>query len=91
MYIKKAKVINCSGIHGNEANTFTHIASQFDSQIFIERADDAMKKANAKSIVFVLALCLAQNDEVIISAEGPDEEKAVNALIDCLQTLANEK
>lgn len=91
MYIKKAKIMNRLGIHGRAANTFTHVASQFDSQVFVERADDAMKKANAKSIVFVLALCLAQNDEVILSAEGPDEEKAVNALADCLQALADEE
>lgn len=91
MYVKRAKVLNHLGIHGRAANTFTHTASQFDSHIFVERADDALKKANAKSIVFVLALCLAQNDEIIISAEGPDEENAVNALTDCLQTLADEE
>ena len=91
MYIKKAKILNPLGIHGRAANKFTHAASQFDSHIFVERADDALKKANAKSIVFLLALCLKQNDEIIISAEGPDEENAVNALVDCLQTLADEE
>lgn len=91
MYIKKAAIINRLGIHGRAASTFTHVASQFDSHIFVERADDALKKANAKSIVFLLALCLNQNDEIIISAEGPDEEAAVNALTDCLQDLAEEE
>lgn len=79
------------GLHARAANTFTHVASQFDSHIFVERADDALKKANAKSIVFLLALCLNKNDEIIISAEGPDEEDAVNALTDCLQTLTDEE
>lgn len=91
MYIKKAVITNRLGIHGRAATTFTHVASQFDSHVFVERADDALKKANAKSIVFLLALCLNQNDEIIISAEGPDEEEAVNALIDCLQNLAIEE
>ena len=34
-----------------------------------------------------LALCLAQNDEIILSADGPDEKEAVEALIECLKTL----
>ena len=85
MYTKKAKVVNPLGIHA--ASVFTHTASQFSSHVFVERADDSMKKANAKSVVFVLALCLAQNDEIILSADGPDEKEAVEALIECLKTL----
>ena len=80
MYTKKAKVVNPLGIHGRAASVFTHTASQFSSHVFVERADDSMKKANAKSVVFVLALCLAQNDEIILSADGPDEKEAVEAL-----------
>ena len=87
MYTKKAKDVNPLGIHGRAASVFTHTASQFSSHVFVERADDSMKKANAKSVVFVLALCLAQNDEIILSADGPDEKEAVEALIECLKTL----
>ena len=83
MYTKKAKVVNPLGIHGRAASVFTHTASQFSSHVFVERADDSMKKANAKSVVFVLA----QNDEIILSADGPDEKEAVEALIECLKTL----
>ena len=73
MYTKKAKVVNPLGIHGRAASVFTHTASQFSSHVFVERADDSMKKANAKS--------------VILSADGPDEKEAVEALIECLKTL----
>ena len=46
------------------------------------------KKAKVVNpLVFVLALCLAQNDEIILSADGPDEKEAVEALIECLKTL----
>ena len=83
----KPKVLKTSGIQGREASVFTHTASQFSSHVFVERADDPMKKANAKSVVFVLALCLAQNDEIVLSADGPDEKEAVEALIECLKTL----
>ena len=86
MYTKKAKVVNPLGIHGRAASVFTHTASQFSSHVFVERADDSMKKANTKSVVFVLALCLAQNDEMSFLLTDRRKE-AVEALIECLKTL----
>ena len=44
MYTKKAKVVNPLGIHGRAASVFTHTASQFSSHVFVERADDSMKR-----------------------------------------------
>lgn len=37
--------------------------------------------ANAKSIISVLALGLAQGEEVELSADGPDEQQAVDSLV----------
>ena len=91
MYIKKTKIVNRLGVHGRVANAFVHKASQFESHVFVERADDAMKKANAKSIVFVLALCLNQGNEIILSAEGPDEEQAVETLVKFIETIPVEE
>ena len=91
MVVKKTKIVNRLGVHGRVANTFVHQASQFQSHVFVERADNPMKKANAKSIVFVLALCLNQGDEIIISAEGPDEEAAVDTLVAYIEGLSPEE
>lgn len=91
MTVKKTKIVNRLGVHGRVANSFVHVAGQYDSHICVERVDDPMKKANAKSIVFVLALCLNRGDEIIISAEGPDEEKAVEALVQYIETLPVEQ
>ena len=91
MVVKKTKIINRLGVHGRVANSFVHQAGQFQSHVCVERADNPMKKANAKSIVFVLALCLNQDDEIIISAEGPDEEAAVDALVAYIEGLSPEE
>ena len=91
MTVKKTKIMNRLGVHGRVANSFVHAASQFDSHVCVERVDDPMKKANAKSIVFVLALCLNQGDEIIISAEGEDEEKAVDTLVRFFENLPVEE
>lgn len=57
-------------------------ASQFDSKVYIQ-ADD--KKINAKSIMGMMSLGLGQDEEITVSAEGTDEEKAVEALAEYLQ------
>ena len=90
MTVKKTKIMNRLGVHGRVANSFVHQAGQFASHVCVERVDNPMKKANAKSIVFVLALCLNQGDEIIISAEGEDEEKAVDTLVKFIEELPEE-
>lgn len=57
-------------------------ASQFDSKVYIQSGD---RKINAKSIMGMMSLGLAQNEEVIVSAEGTDEAEAVDNLTDYLR------
>ncbi len=57
-------------------------ASQFDSKVYIMAED---KKINAKSIMGMMSLGLRQDEEVTVTAEGTDEEKAVDALAQYLQ------
>ena len=49
-------------------------ASQYKSQVYIEMDD---KKINAKSIMGMMSLGIAEGESVMISAEGADEEEAV--------------
>ena len=57
-------------------------ASQFESKVYIQSGD---RRINAKSIMGMMSLGLAQNEEVIVSAEGTDEEAAVEDLVDYLR------
>ena len=57
-------------------------ASQFESKVYIQSGE---KKINAKSIMGMMSLGIAQGAEVTISAEGPDAEKAVEELALYLQ------
>ena len=63
-----------------EATPIAHLvqlANQFKSQVYFEMDD---KKVNAKSIMGMMSLGLAQDEEVIVSAEGNDEAAAVENL-----------
>lgn len=52
-------------------------ASQFSSTVHIEVGT---KKVNAKSIMGMMSLSVFSGDEVIVIAEGTDEEDAVNEI-----------
>lgn len=77
------KVVKCaSGLHNKQATYFIQKANDFRSSIWIE-ADE--RKINAKSLLGVLSMAIVTGSEVTISAEGPDEEEAVNTLADLLE------
>jgi catabolite repression HPr-like protein len=53
------------------------VASQFDSDIYIE-VDN--KRMNAKSIMGMMALGMDSGEEVTISADGDDEQEAMKQI-----------
>jgi catabolite repression HPr-like protein len=59
------------------------IASQFESRIFILDKD---KKINAKSIMGMMSLNIGNGSELVVSAEGEDDEAAVKAVADYIET-----
>lgn len=77
-------IINKLGLHARAASRLASLASQFDSDITIQKVDRAV---NAKSIMEVMMLAAAKGSEVEISAQGCDENDAVNALT----SLINDK
>ncbi|MBO5551773.1 MAG: HPr family phosphocarrier protein [Lachnospiraceae bacterium] len=52
-------------------------ASQFESRIYIDCGE---KHVNAKSIMGMMTLELTNGTELVISAEGADEEEALERL-----------
>ncbi len=63
-----------------EATPIAHLvqlANQFSSSVYFEMGE---VKVNAKSIMGMMSLVLAAGSEVVINADGEDEEKAIEAL-----------
>ena len=52
-------------------------AGRFDSRIYLEIGT---KKVNAKSIMGMMSLGLTNGDELTVTADGEDEEAAVNGI-----------
>lgn len=61
------------------------IASRFESRIYMAAGT---RKVNAKSIMGMMALGLDDGEEINVSADGADEEAAVEALTGYLSGIA---
>lgn len=68
-----------TGLHARPAARFVQEANQYHSEIYIVKGN---KKVNAKSIMGVMSLAVAKGTEITIIADGTDEQKAVEALVE---------
>ena len=77
MVSEDLKVINPSGLHLRPAGSLCKEALKFASKIKIIFGDST---ANAKSVLSVLATCVKCGDTITITCEGKDENEAMDAL-----------
>jgi phosphocarrier protein len=73
----QAPIVNKLGLHARAAAKLTHIASGFQSDIWLSRAG---RRVNAKSIMGVMMLAAGKGSTVTIEAEGADAQAALAAL-----------
>ena len=77
MTSRSVTVVNPLGLHARAAARFVHLATRFDSQVRVGRDSKVM---DGKSIMGILLLAAARGTSLTITAEGPDEQAAVDAL-----------
>ena len=77
---RNVRVSNDLGLHLRAAGVLVQMAGGFASEITLERDGGSGQRANAKSIMSVLALAAARGTELVVEAEGTDAERAVEAL-----------
>jgi phosphocarrier protein HPr len=70
-------VTNALGIHARAAARFVHAATAYQSQIRVARDGQVV---DGKSIMGLLLLAASRGTTLEISAEGPDEAEAIDAL-----------
>ena len=81
--VSKEIIVRCeSGLHNKQATYFVQKANEFESSIWVESEN---RKMNAKSLLGIMSLGIITGASVTLSAEGPDEEEAVNALENLMQ------
>lgn len=78
MYVKDVKVENQVGLHARPATFFIQKANEFKSSIWVEKEE---RRVNAKSLLGVLSLGIVGGTAIKISADGIDEQLAVDSLV----------
>ena len=76
--VSKSRTINIpKGLEARPVALLVQVASQYESSIYVEIQE---KKVNAKSIMGMMSLGLAEGEKITIIANGPDENDAVEAI-----------
>ena len=83
MVKKEVTITNNVGLHARPATFFIQKANTFKSSVWIEKDD---RKVNAKSLLGVLSLGIAQGTSIAIIADGSDESVAVDELVKLIAT-----
>lgn len=78
MVRQDVEIINKLGLHARASTKMTQTASQFKSEIWLERNN---RRVNAKSIMGVMMLAASKGSKVAVEASGPDEAEALEALV----------
>lgn len=83
MTSREVTVVNQLGLHARAAARFVHLATRFAAQVRVTRDARVM---DGKSIMGILLLAASRGTRIVISAEGADEQDAVNALAQLVET-----
>ena len=74
-------VRNPSGLHARPATLFTQAAARFSSKITVENLDRGKGPVDAKSILFLLTAGVSGGHRIRLTAEGVDEDEAIDTLV----------
>ena len=80
MITKKIKIQIQNGLEARPVAVLVQVASQYNSSIYVECVGERVK-VNAKSIMGMMTLGLAAGEEVVVSANGDDEENAMTDIV----------
>lgn len=68
-----------AGIHARPAGLLVKQTQPYESEVTLIKGD---KKGNAKSMLSVMGLGAKHGEEVVVQAEGPDEDEVIVELED---------
>ena len=88
MISKDLTIINKLGLHARAAAKLVSLASNYQSEIAIEKEG---KTINGKSIMGVMMLAASQNSVITITITGDDEDNAMNSIENLINNYFDEE
>ena len=83
MFMKETVVNNQVGLNARPATFFIQKANEFKSSVWVEKDE---RRVNAKGLLGVLSLGIVKGTPINLIADGPDEEAAINALVELINS-----
>ena len=83
MFVKEVVVQNQVGLHARPATFFIQKANEFKSTVWVEKEE---RRVNAKSLLGVLSLGIVGGTNIRIIVDGSDEEAALAALVELVES-----
>lgn len=80
-------ISNKLGLHARASAKLTKLASSFDCDVFMSKGE---RRINAKSIMGVMMLAAGMGSVVELETDGPQEQVALDALVDLIQAKFGE-
>ncbi len=77
MSAKAFTITNKLGLHARAAAMLVQIANKFKAKIILERDG---RQVNGKSILGILTLACPKGSSLVVTAEGVDEDKALEEI-----------
>jgi phosphocarrier protein len=71
------QIVNKLGLHARAAAKLVTLAQKYKSEIFAKKDN---REVSGKSIMGVMMLAAAKGSRITFRAEGPDAEKALDAI-----------
>ncbi len=78
-----AKIKNFKGLHIKPAKVMSSIALMYSCKVYLEVRE---YHVNAKSVLGILSAQVKQHEEVGVVCDGPDEEAALQAILDAIDS-----
>jgi phosphocarrier protein HPr len=88
MMERSVEIVNKNGLHARPAAEIVKLSAKFQSEITIVRDDI---EVNGKSIMGVMMLAAEFGSSILVRANGPDAEQALNAIADLVAAKFGER
>ena len=75
---REVVIRNRLGMHARAAARFVHTANRYKSRVTVSRGGRTM---DGKSILGILLLAAAKGTQLVVAADGEDEQAALDALV----------
>ena len=88
MQLREVDIVNKLGLHARASAKLTQLAAKYKSDVHMSRNG---RRVNAKSIMGVMMLAAEFGSTLLVRANGPDAEQAVNAIADLVAAKFGER